>query len=901
MALSRGTAFWIHRFCSLPVVQAAAKRESWSSARGGMVVLLAFVVATACETGVFDIDVGVTPASIELDIVDIDLISGGTAVIQAKVEDAKGKPVNVGPGGVRIEWSSSEDWIASVTPLGQATARVTGGAAGTAEITAAVHPTVAQAGLLALLQGSSNRGGIRASSTVNVRPADLIAVAGDGQTGTVGSTLSGELIVQAVDESGKGVPNVDIRFVARQHHGTLEPASVVTDAAGLARSRWTLGQAAGEMKAEAGAHNRFKLSPVEFTASALDGESQAASVEVTPSSATLNAIGDTVQLTAVVRDANGNQTSTGSVSWSSKNTSIATVDAAGRVVARKQGRASIVASVGSVTDSAVVDVEQLAASVTVSPASATLAKGSSHQFSATVKDANGATISEPSLTWTSSNPGVASVDAGGVVTAHEAGTATVTARSNNVSGTASVTIEATAAPPPPPGGLIPAFPGAEGWGATALNECRSLPLVVHKVTNTNDSGNGSLRDVLENRVRPDRFDVVVFTTGGLIRLESDIYRSGADCLYIAGQTAPGGGLSLVGSGLEFRNSSDVVVRHIRHRGADRNAFLHRGGTRMIYDHITSSWTVGRFLLRLDGGDGRQIEEGTVQNTLLYEPDESHSTVLGITGTPIENPAIRRVSVHRNVLLGPGHRMPSCQAREVSIANNVVYNWYTAASGSGDSSECDYVANYHKPGPATPSSFENRLPFQFVAGAGDTGSLLVADNRNEFNNFTPTSGIDPWEDPNREVGCRRAVDGSWCDDRGAPVPERFRRFTRLPTARIPVTVMTISDSRIEAILAGAGHSRRLTCDGSWASARDSVDAERIQWFRDGAGFSRRITAADMSVPVPARGTACADADNDGLPDEWENRFFGCPTCASPAAAGSGGYLVVEHYVNGTDPR
>jgi uncharacterized protein YjdB len=834
MTLSRGTALWIRWFRTLTAVQAAVKRAPWSSARGGVVVLLTFLVVAACESGAFVVDIGMAPASITLDVVDMDLISGSTAVIQAQVQDAKGKPINVDAGGVRIEWSSSEDWIASVSPIGQVTARVKGGAAGIAEITATVHQTVATAGfpLLALMQGSSNRGGISASSSVNVRPADLLAVAGEGQSGAVGSTLSGELIVRAVDESGNGVPNVDIQFAAHQHHGTLDPATAVTDEQGRARTRWTLGETAGPMKAEASARNRLKLNPVEFTATAT-AEDDAEDVPV-----------------------------------------------------------------------------QTAASVTLSPTAATLAQGDTRQFSATVKDADGATISDASVAWSSSNTGVATVSSSGLVTVREAGTATITGKSGSASGTASVTVEAPATPPPPSGGLLPAFPGAEGWGATALNECRSLPLVVHKVTNTNDSGSGSLRDVLENRVRSDRFDVVIFTTGGLIRLQSDLYRRGAHCLYIAGQTAPGGGISLVGRRLELRNSNDVVVRHIRHRGANSNAIVHRGGQRMIYDHITSSWTVGRYLLRLDGGETYPLEAGTVQNSLLYEPDVSHSTVLGLTGAPRGNPEARRMTAHRNVLLGPGHRMPMCSAYETSVVNNVVYNWQNFASGAGPTAECDFVANYHKPGPATPSALRNRLPFVFFDGHSDmqgdafksfSYSLLIAENRNEYNAFTPTSGSHPWTDPHREAGCRDGDPTAWCETRGDPVPDQFWRFTRLPTSPIPVYVRSISDAYVDEIMSTAGHSRRLTCDGSWTPVRDEVDAERIRWFYESRGFSDRIQSADMVVPVPPSGQPCTDSDGDGLPDAWENRFFECSTCADPTAVSRTGYLVMEHYVNGTEPR
>jgi pectate lyase len=905
MLYSHGTAFWIRRFRTLTAVRAAGKRASWASARGGFLVLLAFVAVAACETGVFDVEMGVIPASINLDVVDIDLISGRAAVIQAKVQDAKGKPINVGAGGVQIEWSSSDDWIASITPIGQATARVTGGAAGTAEITAVVHHTVAQAGFLALLQGSSNRGGIRASSSVHVRPANLVAVAGDGQSGAVGSTLPGELIVRAVDESGQGVPNVEIQFAAQPHNGTLDPGSAVTDQEGRARTRWTLGAAAGVMKAEAGAHNRYKLTPVEFTATALEDASGAASVKVTPTSAQLTAIGDTVQLTAVVRDADGNELSNGSVAWSSKDSSIAAVDAAGRVVARKDGRVRIVASVASVTDSALIDVEQVAASVTVSPTAATLSTGSTQQFSATVKDANGATISAPSLAWTSSNPTVATVDANGLVTGREAGSATLTAKSDDASGTASLTVNATAAPPPS-GGLIPAFPGAEGWGATALNDCRDLPLVVHKVTNTNNSGAGSLRDVLENQVHGGRFDVVVFTTGGTISLNSTIVTN-TSCLYVAGQTAPGDGIMIRSAGSDISQllrvvtsdfRGDIVVRFLRFRhgfpsgesGGGLGAIGTGGGHDIIFDHISASWAGGSGHIQINRtGDMRPTVRTSMQNSIAAEGIYNR----GMQYNATYGAGFYEHSFHRNLIATMGQRTPTAQAgdaqvstqRGVEVVNNVLYNVVNRWTEGKRTHVMDYVKNYIDYGPHR--NWERRRGGRWwYANANEPGSLYVDGNEIVNGNFTGTDWT--W----------------WRDENGVLLPDNLRRFTRLATAPFPITEMTATNAR-QWVLDNVGASRRLDCAGNWVWNRDEVDERIVRYVRDRRGpesaFQSSVEELHGGWPQTVQGTPCPDTDADGLPDAWEERFFGCATCADPAAVGRDGYLVMEHYLNGTNPR
>ena len=96
------------------------------------------------------------------------------------------------------------------------------------------------------------------------------------------------------------------------------------------------------------------------------------------------------------------------------------------------------------------------ASVTVSPASASVAVGQTLQLTATLKDASGVPLSGRVITWASSNTGVATVSGSGLVSGLVVSTATITATSEGQSGTAAITV--TALPPP---GTWPNEPA--GW------------------------------------------------------------------------------------------------------------------------------------------------------------------------------------------------------------------------------------------------------------------------------------------------------------------------------------------------------------------------------------------------------------------------------------------------------
>ncbi len=80
------------------------------------------------------------------------------------------------------------------------------------------------------------------------------------------------------------------------------------------------------------------------------------------------------------------------------------------------------------------------ASVTVTPAPASVNEGKTVQLAATLKDAAGNVLTGRTVAWTSDNATVATVSAGGLVTGKVAGTATITATSEGQSGTSAVTV-----------------------------------------------------------------------------------------------------------------------------------------------------------------------------------------------------------------------------------------------------------------------------------------------------------------------------------------------------------------------------------------------------------------------------------------------------------------------------
>ncbi|HEX7050800.1 MAG TPA: Ig-like domain-containing protein [Longimicrobiales bacterium] len=170
-------------------------------------------------------------------------------------------------------------------------------------------------------------------------------------------------------------------------------------------------------------------------------EQAGAGVSVSAESVALHALGDSVQLTAVVRDANDNEIAGAAVQWASSDTAVATVSEAGWVVAKGNGTAEVVANSGEGTDTVAVEVSQVAAMLAVSPDAVELGQSDTMRIEVAAADSNGVAIEDPDIEWTSADETVATVDDAGLVTAVRAGGKTViTATSGALSGETAVRV-----------------------------------------------------------------------------------------------------------------------------------------------------------------------------------------------------------------------------------------------------------------------------------------------------------------------------------------------------------------------------------------------------------------------------------------------------------------------------
>lgn len=422
-------------------------------------------------------------ASVRISPSTMSLLVGRSGTLQATPLDAAGNPLS----GRVVAWSSSDTQIASVNASGLVTQVAVGtvtitatseGQSGTATVTGSdvpvasveVSPTSAS-----LVEGENvqltatarsatgvilpNRATTWTSSNPSVASVDpngLVTGEGEGAA-TITATSEGQSATAAINVSRAPVASVQITPSSSVLTvGQTAPLSVVLrDASGNVLNgrtvAWSSSNPGVATVSSSGLVSAVAQGSATITASS-EGQTGTASVSVSivpvasvgvsPSSGTLF-IAQTIALTATPRDASGNVLSGRSVVWSTSNANVATVNQSGVVTAVALGAVTITATSEGQSGAAAITVAQVpVASVDVSPSSASLVVGENTTLTATPRDAAGNPLTGRTITWTSTNNSVASVNAGGVVTGVGAGSATIRASSGGQVGTASVTVTA---------------------------------------------------------------------------------------------------------------------------------------------------------------------------------------------------------------------------------------------------------------------------------------------------------------------------------------------------------------------------------------------------------------------------------------------------------------------------
>lgn len=391
---------------------------SWSSDATGVVQVDASGLLTAQGAGSATVTAATGSIAATVDVVVeqvVDAVSvtptaralsalGDTAHLSVQVVDANGFAVV----GAAPAWTSTDAGIATVDGSGVVTAV----SSGTAGIMAAAD-------------------GVADTATITVEPVVSSVLVDPDSITLMALGATRQLTASTLDANGNAVAGAEIGW------SSLDTAVATVDAQGTVTA---VAEGATQVVAgvSTGGGTVADTARVVVTA-------EVTSIRIDVDTLHFAAFDDTIGVEAHGFDANANDLGAQTVTWSSTDTLIATVDAGGQVVSVGNGGARLIATMGTLVDTAGIGVRQEVSVVAVGPATDTLwAVGDTVHLTGAVSDSNGFAVADTTVAWSSSDTLVATVDTAGVVTAVSVGTARIAGTVGAVADTATIVVAAAA-------------------------------------------------------------------------------------------------------------------------------------------------------------------------------------------------------------------------------------------------------------------------------------------------------------------------------------------------------------------------------------------------------------------------------------------------------------------------
>ena len=471
-----------------------------------------------------------------------------------------------------------------------------------------------------------------------------------------------------------------------------------------------------------------------------------------------------------------------------------------------------------------------------------------------------------------------------------------------------------------------AFPTARGFGKY-VSGGRGCKVV--EVTNLEDDpknpSEGSLRWALT--VAGKENATIVFRVSGVIKIQPNAQkvrdlRANLKNVTIAGQTAPGEGILIRGGKMNFGGSDNLIIRNLRFRIGDideadlakptDSRFIKGAGfglenaKNVIIDHCCFGWSGEENMTMYDN------HFTTVQWCIVHEGlydaghqkgNRSYANQWG--GSP--------ATYHHNLLAHNYNRSSrlngassTTEDRNVFMEyfNNVNYNWGKKNScyggeneaGTYSSHECNFVGNYYKPGPSTPSG-----SYFMELSAARSGKTLnpnpsrwyFADNVMEGSSSATN---DNWSAIHNNTSY--TVAGMKSETLVYPSAEVTRldkcKFDDYDLYRTPTES---AEEAYEHVLAKAGTINRDQTEQRVVNEVRNKQAQYKGTTLNKAGFIDSPDDAE-GWPTYASATPVVDNDHDGMADDWELAHGFNPADAEDGklVVSAEGYTALEVYLN-----
>ncbi|MFV0645156.1 MAG: hypothetical protein ACK5NN_11765 [Sphingomonadaceae bacterium] len=493
-----------------------------------------------------------------------------------------------------------------------------------------------------------------------------------------------------------------------------------------------------------------------------------------------------------------------------------------------------------------------------------------------------------------------------------------------------------------------AFPTAIGFGgATAVRSSNAVVYKINSLEDTANPGDGkityrecalALPVTAPYNIPSGRPRYCVFDVSGAIILQSQAWITTPQ-IYIAGQTSPGGIEFRLGSNynpvdslIDTRRGGDhMILRHVRVRTGEHPTRPSDNGdpirlnstSYQILDHVSTMFGTDESL-------EADCTNCTVQWSIIGPNiclNSGHSSGLHCKTfflKPSGNVTLAyNLSQHgeqRGVNIAVGKNPATAgTAMQADIFNNVIYNFVSEGgliSNQFGSPYANYFGNVYFRGPRYNGSDGNYLA-AFYTGADRVGfgfRMAMQDNvtptarvagqfgQSVSDSYRNAAGFHSTASPSSVCGVN-ASGGRDCSVTGLGVIQSGS-FVMAPGNRSTGTESWMITSPMQAmrsVLAFAGAD--LCRDGS---CRDNVDQLYVDDVRScdkppylfDTGWTSTVAASGGFARLSNTGGPKADSDNDGMPDDWENRFKNTnPNVWDANSDGDGdGYPNIEEYLS-----
>jgi hypothetical protein len=480
---------------------------------------------------------------------------------------------------------------------------------------------------------------------------------------------------------------------------------------------------------------------------------------------------------------------------------------------------------------------------------------------------------------------------------------------------------------------IVAFPGADGFGANALGGRGGAVYHVTDLTdNTTTPSAGSLRGVLAQistdefrKTNPVTAATIVFDIGGTIQLTSNLDIKDISNITVAGQTAPGPGITMVGFKFDVTSSSgtkanditsNIIVRYVADRRgntispANDDAIGVLGSTSdpnhnthdVILDHVTAAWGMDESLSVTDSASNV-----TVSNSIIAESLESGHQF----GSLIRPRFGASVSYIGNLYANNQSRNPRPGSYNNSVLNfdfrnNTIYNWGDRAGYTGGATDINteavnmnYTGNYLIAGPSTPTGASHTAAFLVDTSQGTKDPLNIQVYQSGNLIDTNHNGV---VDPT-DIGWSAFTqyNGTTTSAFGSNQSSILTTIQETTPFAFPVASSTTTDATTayQQTLASAGTTPWNRAPSDTRVVNDvQTNAGAILLTAPTAEYNAVINQAAVSRPVGF------DTDGDGMPDSWEAARGLNPNLASDGnvvvtvgeSSTLTGYTWLEMYLN-----